>query len=129
VGEFDHLLLGGSKVLPAVVVFTKESADQTWLALKAVAPAAGALIVSAHKAGAGRPGERVVFHAKETSLATVQSAVQLLVGRGMRAAVFQTQEKLALLIQHGQQAMGMGASAATPPPSWLGWGCGQGSER
>ena len=113
-GEFDHLLLGGSKVIPAMVVFTKEGADKTWEAVKAVAPAAGALIVSVQKAGTGRKGERVIFHTKETSVAAVQSAVQVLVARGMRAAVFLDPSK-----EKGPIARARPASPSGSPPAGL----------
>ena len=115
-GEFDHLLLGGSKVLPALVIFTKEDADTTWQAMKAVAPAAGALIVSAVKAGVGRVGERVVFHTKEASVAAVQSAVQTLIDNGVRAAAYKDQQHLSVLIQ-GRYSKGSQRSPSPPVPS------------
>lgn len=104
-GEFD-ILLGGSPVLPAVVIFTKETVPRVEAMMRKVAPAAASLVKSAVKRGTGTNGERCELHCLQNDVATVQAAVGVLRTSGVRADIFKSQ-------QYSRNAPGALATQAT----------------
>ena len=91
-GEFD-IILGGSPVLPAVVIFTKETVPRVEAMMRKVAPAAASLVKSAVKRGEGTDGERCELHCLQKDIPNVQAAVGLLRSNGVRADIYKDQQQ------------------------------------
>lgn len=105
-GEFD-IFLGGSSVVPAIVIFTKESPARVESMFQKLAPAAAGLIKASVKRGQGTSGERCEVHCLQGDVPTLQAAVHPLRSKGVRIDVFKRQQP------RRDQGAGLAGQAAT----------------
>lgn len=90
--EFD-LILGGAPVVPAAVIFTKETVGRVKAMLRKTVPASAELVKAVVKRGAGGNGERCELHCLLNDVPIVQTAIPTLRNNGIRVDVYKQQQR------------------------------------